>query len=176
MLAHSYTNFKWAKWGLWISKTGSLFRNSQQPTSCSKGVKNFQDILLKVSKHHIPSGYWKDFRSGLPRAAVSLAKERDWCRSVDPYAPELPRIHQEISDIVKTESKKAWRESVESSKPQASPDKYWQLIKILTGKHPNQPPNQPIKFEMSAFQNPKQLPTAFVGSSPQCRSTRPIPN
>jgi hypothetical protein len=91
--ARTYTNFKRAKWGLWTSETENLFRNAPKPISCLQGVKSFQNILLKASKHHILSGFRKDLRSGVPRAAVSLAEERDRRRSIDPHDPKLPRIN-----------------------------------------------------------------------------------
>jgi hypothetical protein len=121
--ASTYTNFKRAKWGLWTSETESLFRNATQPASCSQGVKSFQNVLLKASKHHIPSGFRKDFRSGVPRAAVSLTEERDRRRSIDPHDPELPRLNLEISEMVRCENRKVWQESVQSSKHRASLDK-----------------------------------------------------
>jgi hypothetical protein len=159
--ARTYTNFKRAKWGLWTSETENLFRNAPKPISCLQGVKSFQNILLKASKHHILSGFRKDLRSGVPRAAVSLAEERDRRRSIDPHDPKLPRINQEISEIVRCENRKAWQESVESSRHRASPDKYWRLIKILSGKSPNQSPNQPIKFGNVSYSKPKAAANRF---------------
>jgi hypothetical protein len=82
-----YVSFKQAKWGLWTSETERRFASSPLPTSCSKGVKLFQSILCKASGHHIPAGFRKDFRPGLPRAAIDLTEERDWRRSIDPNDP-----------------------------------------------------------------------------------------
>jgi hypothetical protein len=97
-------------------------------------VSLFNKALLTASKHHIPAGYREDFVPGLPREAVNLAKERDRRRDADPQDLEVFRLNKAISDVVSNERKKAWKETVESSTPHTDPDKYWRLLRNLSGK------------------------------------------
>jgi hypothetical protein len=90
-----------------------------------------------------------------------LTEERDRRHSIDPHDPELPRLNLEISEMVRCKNRKVWQESVQSSKHRASPDKYWRLIKNLSGKRPNQSPNQPIKFGNVSFSKPKAAANRF---------------
>jgi hypothetical protein len=97
----------------------------------------------------------------LPREAIDLTEERDRRRVVDPQDPEIPRLNQLITDTILSEHKKKWSETIENSKPNSNPDKFWRLTRILSGKRPHQPPNQPIYFGNKCFSKPQAIARRF---------------
>jgi hypothetical protein len=157
----TFVNFKRVKWGLFTSETERLFADLQRPTSCSTGEQLFRRVLSRAFKHHIPAGYRKDFQPGLSREAIDLTKFRDRLRELDPLDPEIPNLNQLITDTISNEHEKLWREKVESSNPRDNPDKHWRLIRILSGKRPHQPPNQPIHFGNKCFSKPQEIARKF---------------
>ena len=159
--AKSYVNYKRAKWGLLSSELELLLANEPRPTKCSSGVGRFNKLLTTASKHHIPAGFRQDFRPGLSREAVNLTNERDRLREQDPQDPEVTRLNQVISETVINDSRKRWKELVQDSRPNANPDKHWRLMRILSGKRPQQPPNQPIFFGDKCFSKPKVIASKF---------------
>jgi hypothetical protein len=121
-------------------------------------------VLLTASKHNIPSGYRKDFTPGLPNAAKDLIRERDELRSADPADPALPDLNARIEDAIKVSSRKAWREEVEASGHKANPQKFWSLLKRLSGKSSRPPPNQPISFKGKTFTKAPDIAKKFCNT------------
>jgi hypothetical protein len=159
--ACSFVNLKKAKWGLYISEAESMFASESPPTSMSTGEKVFQRILLTASKHNIPAGYRKDFRSGMSREAIDLANEHDRLHVSDPQDPKIQRLNKSISEIVSHESKSAWIKQVEDSHPKDNPEKHWKLLWALSGKRPHQSPNQPIIFKNKSYSKRKAIANRF---------------
>jgi hypothetical protein len=75
--AHTYVNFKCAKWSLFTEETEKLFADLQRSTSCSAEEKQFRRVLARASKRHIPAVFRKDFQPGMPREAIDLTEKRD---------------------------------------------------------------------------------------------------
>jgi hypothetical protein len=118
------------------------------------GVRLFNRALQTASKHHIPSGYREDFVPGLPREAVDLAKEQDRKHEIDPQDPEVSHLNEAISEMVSSEPRHAWKETVESSSPHTNTDKYWKLLRNLSGKNvPSVLPINQSTSRASATQN-----------------------
>jgi hypothetical protein len=98
----------------------------------------FREILVAASKHNIPSGFVKDFISGLPAVAKPLVKRRDKLRCAN--------LNRDISDAIISSKRKKWAEKLEDSSFKSNPWKFWPLIKSLSGKKACPPMNQPITF------------------------------
>jgi hypothetical protein len=144
------------------------------PSSCSAGEKTFRKILNKASKHHIPAGFRKDFQPGILREAINLTVERDRRRALDPQDPELPCLNQQISDTISNERKKLWREKVESSKLRENSDKYWRLLRMLSGKRSYQALISPSILGTAAIPNLQPSHASFASSTPRSASTSRI--
>jgi hypothetical protein len=136
-----------------------LITNVPPPTSALTGEKIFRKILFTASKHSIPAGYRKDFRPGMPRE--NLANERDLLQESDPQDPEISRLNTLIKEVITRENKKTWIKTVEDSHPRVSMEKHWRLLRILSGKRPHQPPNQPITFLDKSFSRPSAIALRF---------------
>jgi hypothetical protein len=102
-----------------------------------------------------------DFQPSLSREAIDLTKFRDLLHELDPLDPEIPNLNQRITDTISKERKKLWNEKVELSNPRDNPDKHGRLIRILSGKRPHQPPNQPIYFGNKCFSKPQAIARKF---------------
>jgi hypothetical protein len=113
------------------------------------------------SGHHIPAGYRKDFVPDIPRAAVELTKERDRMRELDPLDPGIPLLNQRIAECVTSEARKVRQEEVEASKLYSKPERFLRLLRNFSGKHQNQPPNQPIKFGATCYSKPQAIANRF---------------
>ena len=157
----SFMNLKRAKWGLLSSELEALLEDEPMPSNCSSGVNKFNYLFKTAAKHNIPAGYRTDFKPGLSRAAVDLVNERDQVRERDPQDPEVGRLNHLIDETISSDSRARWQEAVTSSKPNDNPDKFWRLMRILSGKRPHQPPNQPIHFGTKCYSKPAAIANKF---------------
>jgi hypothetical protein len=156
-MAHSYVNFKRAKWGLFTQETEQLFARERPPLSASAGEKHVRRILARASKHHIAAGFRKDFMPGLSREAVELTKDRDQLREVNPQDPEIPRLNHIISETISKDSKKAWIEQVEASKLVTIQTSTGDCFAFCQVSDPNKLPTNPPFFETDVFRGLRQL-------------------
>jgi hypothetical protein len=164
-----FTNFKRAKWGLWIEETEAGFAAALEPASCSEGEQIFRKILLKASGHLIPAGFRKDFVPGMPREAVELTKEHDRLQELDPLDPGIQLLNLRISECVTIEARKLWQEEVETSKPRHKPDKFLRLRNI-SGISPQ---INPSILAQHAFLSHRQSQIASVSSTKMSLLTKP---
>jgi hypothetical protein len=141
----TFTNLLKADWAGYIREIKISLSNIPPPVSCAKGKKVFRNILLQASRHNIPSGFRKDFISGLPADAKHLIKQRDELRRLDPCDPDS------ITEAIWVFKRQKWIEKLESSSYQSNPSKFWPLLKHLSGKGTRPPPNQPISFKNKMF-------------------------
>ena len=94
----SFTNFRLANWVGFVKETEDLFAAlpSPSPSSCAKDEKTFRDILLRASKHNIPSGFRRNFIPGLPPSAKDLIAKRDELRSRNSVDPAISLLNDQI--------------------------------------------------------------------------------
>ncbi|KAF2344063.1 Reverse transcriptase domain [Trinorchestia longiramus] len=65
------------------------------------------------------------------------------------FAPPIPMTLPDFNNItsaISTHSRQTWIDKVQSHSLQQNPSQFWSLLKSLSGKSNNQPPNQPITF------------------------------
>jgi hypothetical protein len=163
-LRRSFTNFKLADWPGFLWESEELISGLDPLTSCARDAQKFSNVLLSASKHNIPSGFRKDFIPGLPNAAKDLIRERDDLHSNDPSDPALPDLNARIEDSIKASSRKAWREEMEASSHNANSEKFWSLLKRLSGKSSRPPPNQPISFKKKTFTKAPDIANKFCSA------------
>ncbi|KAF2359435.1 Reverse transcriptase domain [Trinorchestia longiramus] len=60
--------------------------------------------------------------------------------------PSLPYLNNNITSAISTHSRQTWIDKVQTHSLQQNPSQFWSLLKSLSGKFNNQPPNQPITF------------------------------
>ena len=145
-LARSYTNFRQANWEGFKTESEALFSQVAAPTSCDSGEKVFRHILQTASKHNIPAGFRRRFSPETPRDALDLARERDAIRRRDPSSPDIARLNEEIRSISDESAKQSWVDHVEESASAPNSPALWQLLRRLSGKRVDLPPNNPITF------------------------------
>jgi hypothetical protein len=143
----TFTNFAQANWAGFIRESEDDFALLPLPTSCSEGKRVFRRMLLKASKHNIPSGFRKDFVPDLPPNAKHLITQRDALRDVDSTDPNITRLKTEILAAILAGKRARWKEKIESCNFRNNQGKYWSLLKSLSGKSAGPPPNQPISFK-----------------------------
>ena len=97
-LRKSYTNYKKANWRAYRDELESLVAQLPQPTSCSSGEKGFRKAIQHAAKHHIPSGYRKDFVPGKSQDIIHLEARYNRLRQSDPSDQSLPELSREICD------------------------------------------------------------------------------
>jgi hypothetical protein len=124
----SFTNFKLADWASFIWVSEDAVSKLEDPTNCARDEQMLRSILLDASRHHIPSGYRKDFVAGLPNSAKHLITECDKLRARDPADPEIQGLNARITEAVRKTSRQSWIEKVESSTLKNNPGKCWSLI------------------------------------------------
>jgi hypothetical protein len=137
----TFINFAQANWAGFIRESEDDFALLPLPTCCSEGERVFRRVLLKASKHNIPSGFRKDFVPGLPPNAKHLI------RDVDSTDPDITCLNAEILAAIHAGKRARWKEKNESCNFRNNPGKYWSLLKSLSGKSARPPPNQPISFK-----------------------------
>ena len=106
----------------------------------------FQKIINAISKETIPAGYYRNFTPGLSPQIRHLTMQRDAIRAVDPTDPQVGQLNRDITALTREEATRAWRKKLDESTHKTNLNKFWNLIRSLSGKRTNLPPNQPITF------------------------------
>jgi hypothetical protein len=120
----TFTNFAKANWAGFIRESEDDFASLPLPTSCSEGERVFRRVLLKASRHNIPSGFRKDFVCGLPPDAEHLITQRDALGDVNATDPDIFRLNEEISAAILAGKRARWKEKIESCNFRNNPGKY----------------------------------------------------
>ena len=157
----TFINFHKADWAGYIREIETNLVSAPPISSCAEGEKYLRNILLNASKHNIPSGFRKDFVPGLPASAKDLICQRDALRERDPCDPDISRINNCISESIRSHKRQKWIDKLNSSSYQDSPNKFWPLIKSLSGKSSRPPPNQPISFKNKPSTKAKSIANGF---------------
>jgi hypothetical protein len=82
-------------------------------TSVAKGQKIFTKVLQTVARRNMPSGFRKDYIPGLPTEAKHLINQRDEVRRRDPKDPDVARLNNEISEVVRVSKRLRWSEKLD---------------------------------------------------------------
>jgi hypothetical protein len=127
-MRRTFTNFGKADWADFVRETELHISQKPLPTSCSKGEHVLRDIMVLASKHHVPSGYRKEFVPGLPAEAIPLVKRRDALRDQDPTDPGITRLNSEIDGAIHVSSCKKWANKLATSSLKNNPGKHWSLV------------------------------------------------
>ena len=90
-----------------------------------------------------------------------LIEQRDGQRRQDPSDPALPELNQRIASSISASSRKRWLEEVGRSDRKLDPQRFWGLLKGLSGKRTSQAPNQPIQFGDAIFTKKDQIAKQF---------------
>jgi hypothetical protein len=160
-LQRTFTNFHKADWSGFIRESELLISSEPLPTSVAKGEKVFRRVLLTAAKHNIPSGYRKDYIPSIPTAAKHLINQRDEVRRRNPKDPDVARLNGEISEVVRVSKRLRWSEKLDSSSYKQNPNKFWSLLRSLSGKTSRPPKNQPISFNGKARTSPSSISRCF---------------
>ena len=158
----TFLNFQKANWDSFTNETENLFSNLPFPSSASINEHTFRQILLTASKHSVPAGFRKNHIPNFPPNVSPLIQERDTLRQTDPTNPRIVLLNNQISQLFSQHSKKKWQDTLSSSDPKTNPSKFWSLLKTLSGKRNNPPPNQPISFGPKTFTSSKDISNSFI--------------
>ncbi|KAF2358597.1 Reverse transcriptase domain [Trinorchestia longiramus] len=93
-----------------------------------------------------PQGLQEKFHPESSLLCNPFINQRDLLRSTNPNDPSLPDLNNNITSAISTHSGQTWIDKVQSHGLQQNLSKFWSLLKSLSGKSNNQPPNQPITF------------------------------
>ena len=137
-------NLKKAKWKEWTHYVEVGISNLKTPSSCSRGVTNFNKVIDRANRKFIPSGSRAKYKPAFPAEAARLKERRNVLRERDHEDPEVSLLNQQIGQIVKEEGQKAWVEKLKQVDPHHSTNTkpFWGLIRGLAGKSVR-PKNQP---------------------------------
>jgi hypothetical protein len=105
------------------------------------------DLHTSFPSSSIPSDFRKNFIPGLPNSAKTLISQCNSLRARDSADPGILPLNNQISEAIHVSSRQAWADKVESSSHRVSSQKFWSLLKTLSGKSTRPPPNQPISFK-----------------------------
>ena len=158
----TYTNFRLADWDAFQAKTERLFSTARDPTSTTEGVKTFNRIINKTSNKTIPTGHRKNCRPGLSPELRRLISDRDRLRQQDHNDPTLPDLNRQITQRTQDEALKTWTEHVTSCNHTTNPSKFFRLLRSLSGKSTNPPPNQPINFDNKPYTKASAIASRFT--------------
>jgi hypothetical protein len=157
----SSTNFRLANWPGFIKDVEEEVSKLPAPTSCARDKRMLRDVIVNASKHHIPSGYTKNFIPGLPNSAKTLISQCDALRAADSSEPAIRVLNRQIHEAIKVSSRQRWVDRVESSDHRVDSSKCWQLLKNLSWKNSCTPPNQPISFRGKIHTKAPAIATSF---------------
>jgi hypothetical protein len=76
----------------------------------------------------------------------------------------LPDLNARIEKSIKVSSRQAWRDEVEASRPNANSQKFWSLLKKLSGKNTRPPPKQPISFQGKTYTKSPDIANKFCSA------------
>ena len=172
----TFTNFRQADWVGYVSESEKLFSQLPPPTSCSGGEQKFREVINIASRHNIPSGFRKNFIPDIPREASVLINQRDNIRIRNPQDPAIDQLNQQISDKISSASKQAWLDKLDSADHHSDPNKFWSLLRCLSGKRPRLPPNQPISFGTKIFSRPNSIAKKFNSQFTSVSTHKQNPN
>ena len=158
----SYTNFRLADWEAFRAKTEQLFSTAGDPPSTTAGVKKFTNIINKTSNRTIPTGYRKVYRPGLSPELRRLTAHRDSIRQRDHNDASLPDLNREISQRSRDEALKTWTEHISTCSHTTNTKKFWRLLRSLSGKRTDPPPNQPINFSQKTLTKSSSIASRFT--------------
>ena len=143
---HQFTNYKKANWRGYKNELESLVDQLPLPTSCASGEKAFRKVIQHAAKHHIPSGFVKNFTPGKSQEIIDLEQRFNSLRQANPQDPALPDLSREIREKTASTSRSRWRDFATSLDRRSEPRRLWTVMQRLSGKKKSAPPNQPIKF------------------------------
>ena len=158
----SFTNFQKANWAGFTEELERRFADVPPPRSCSEGEKVFRQLVCDASRHHIPSGYRKDYTGSLPADVRPLIAERDQRRREDPLDPQIQQLDILVQRCLRQKAQDQWQELLDSSDRTTNPRRYWSLMRKLSGKRASPPPNIDIEFGGKTHSGPKQIAKAFA--------------
>ena len=157
----TYMNLKKANWEGYTQESENLIRNLPPPSSCAKDEAGFRNALLTAAKHHIPSGYVKDFVPSLPKTAIDLIKTRDSIRSHNPSDPSLAELNDQINEHINEACHDKWVNTLQKAEAHPTNAAIFNVLKSLNGKYSGPPPNQPVKFGHKYLSSKKKIANAL---------------
>ena len=110
-------NLKKAKWDEWTKYIEVGVSRLKTPSSCSRGVMNFNRVVERANKKFIPAGSHKNYKPSFPAEAARLCDRRNELREEDHEDPEVPQLNQRIGQIIKEEGQKAWEDKLKEVDP-----------------------------------------------------------
>ena len=158
----SYTNFRLADWDAFRAETERLFSTAGDPLSTTAGARTFTNIINRTSNKTIPTGYQKNIRSVLSPEIRQLTADRDRLRQLDHNDPSLPDLNRVIAQRSRDEALKTWTDHVTSCSHTTNTKKFWRLLRSLSGKSTNPPPNQPINFAHKTLTKSSSIASRFT--------------
>ena len=160
-ISKSYISYRKANWKDFSRDVESMLAAVPLPSSCSKGEQVWRRIIQKAAARHIPSGYVKDYTPSLDPESRRLIDERDEVRRQDPNDASLPDLNQRVSASISASARARWMEAVAEADRRTNPQRFWNLLKRLSGKRAKQNPNQPIAFGQKTQTSRSGIANAF---------------
>ena len=157
----TFTNFKKADWNSYSRDTEEAFALLERPSSCKVGEKQFRHILTQASKKHIPRGHIPNMIPNLSDTAKLLIRQRDQLRSLSPTDPHIRTLDDQIDQDIQNTNRQTWIHTVESCSNKYNTSQYFSLLKTLSGKRLQTPPNQPITFNSTTLTRNTDIAKAF---------------
>ena len=157
----SYTNFRLANWTRFTDETERLFSSIDPSPNASIAAKQFQDIVNKTSNRTIPTGYRKSYQPGLSPGIRDLTNQRDTLRRTNPADPTIASLNTQITNETRREARESWLSEISAADHKTNLKKFWLLIKKISGKNANLPPNQPIKFNDKTYTKTQSIAKRF---------------
>ena len=177
----TFINFRKADWVAFSREVEDAFSMEELPSSCGAGEKVFRRILTTASRRHVPRGHIPNCIPNLSHHAKSLIHQRDTLRSHSPTSPLIKRLDEQITQEIRNTNRQTWIHTVESCSHKYNTSQYFSLLKSLSNKRTNIPPNQPITFHSRTLTRNREIAIAFCkqftsisphSSDPQTRRVR----
>ena len=123
----------WPAFSAAVEEDLAGFDPSQFP-SLEAAADHLTTVILSAGRRHIPAGFIRRYVPCFSREVKDLLRERRHLRSLSPTPYRLGRIRdltETVSDLLKDDSTRRWREVLESTDYRTQPSKLWRVVRSL---------------------------------------------
>ena len=156
----TFINIRKANWPAFERSVESAMRQRPLCGNIHVGLRDFNNVILRAVKKHVPTGRVTNYSPGFPKEARDLAASRDAIRAADPQAAELRELNEKIEKIANDHKRDRWREHVESLDIRSHPAQLWGTLKGLT-QGAAAPSNSAITFLGKPTFDTRDIAAAF---------------